>query len=68
MTPLQVLIITMLEWREREYKEDDAIAKNDLHTTAALWECGVLKNFRILGMRAQLRFLEYLFHMWDVDQ
>ena len=68
MTPLQLLIITMLEWREREHEEDDSIAKNDPCTVAALQECGVLKIFRISGMRAQLRLLEYLVHMWDVDQ
>jgi hypothetical protein len=68
MAPLQVLIITMLEWREREHEEDDAIARNDPGTVAALRECGILKFFRIQGMRAQLRLLEYLVHMWDVDQ
>jgi hypothetical protein len=58
----------MLEWREREHKEDDAIVGNDLGTVAALRDCGILKFFRIPGMRAQLRLLEYLVHMWDVDQ
>ena len=68
MNPLQVLIITLLEWREREHEEDDAIVENDPRTVASLRECGVLKIFRIPGMRAQLRLLEYLVHMWDVDQ
>jgi hypothetical protein len=67
MAPLQVLIITMLEWREREHEEDDAIAENDPRIVAALRECGLLKFFRIPGMRAQIRLLEYLVHMWDVD-
>jgi hypothetical protein len=58
----------MLEWGEREHEEDDAIVGNDLGTVAALWDCGLLKFFRIPGMRAQLRLLEYLVHMWDVDQ
>jgi hypothetical protein len=58
----------MLEWREREHEEDDAIVGNDPGTVAALRECGLLKFFRIPGMRAQLRLLEYLVHMWDVDQ
>jgi hypothetical protein len=47
MAPLQVLIITMLEWREREHEEDDAIAGNDLGTVSSLRECGILKIFRI---------------------
>jgi hypothetical protein len=58
----------MLEWREREHEEDDSIVGNDLGTVAALRDCGILKFFRIRGMRAQLRLLEYLVHMWDVDQ
>jgi hypothetical protein len=58
----------VLEWREREHEEDDAIARNNLGTVAALRDCGLLKFFRILGMRAQVRLLEYLVHMWDVDQ
>jgi hypothetical protein len=68
MDPLQVLIITVLEWREREHEEDDAIAKNDLRTVVSLQECGLLKIFSIPGMRVQLRLLEFLVHMWDVDQ
>jgi hypothetical protein len=68
MAPLQVLIITMLEWREREHEDDDAIVGNDPGTVASLRECGILKFFRIQGMRAQLRLLEYLVHMWDLDQ
>jgi hypothetical protein len=58
----------MLEWRERENEEDDSIAGNDPGTVAVLRDCGLLKFFRIPGMRAQLRLLEYLVHMWDVDQ
>jgi hypothetical protein len=58
----------MLDWREREHEEEDAIAGNDLCTFTALRDCGLLKFFRILGMRAQLRLLEYVVHMWDVDQ
>jgi hypothetical protein len=68
MALLQVLTITMLEWREREHEEDDSIIGNDPGTVTTLRECGLLKFFRIPGMRAQLRLLEYLVHMWDVDQ
>jgi hypothetical protein len=34
----------------------------------ALRKCGLLNFFRIQGMRAQLRLLEYLVHMWDVNE
>jgi hypothetical protein len=34
----------------------------------ALRQCGLLKFLKIQGMRAQLRLLEYLVHMWDVNE
>jgi hypothetical protein len=34
----------------------------------ALRQCGFLEFFKIQGMRAQLRLLEYLVHMWDVNE
>jgi hypothetical protein len=58
----------MLEWREREHEDDDFMALNDPGTVNALRQCGLLKKIKIQGMRAQLRLLEYLVHMWDVDQ
>jgi hypothetical protein len=58
----------MLEWRETEHEDDDYIVGNDPGTVNALRQCGLLKFFKIQGMRAQLRLLEYLVHMWDVDQ
>ena len=58
----------VLEWREREHEDDNAIAKNHPLTLAALRDCGLLKYFRISGMRAQVRLLEHLVRMWDPDQ
>jgi hypothetical protein len=58
----------MLEWREWEDEDVDFEALNDLGTVNSLRQCRLLKKFKIQGMRAQLRLLEYLVHMWDVDQ
>ena len=58
----------VLEWHEREHEEDNAMVENHPPTIAALRYCGLLKYFRILGMRAQVRLLEYLVCMWDPDQ
>jgi len=58
----------MLEWREREHEDEDYFARNDPGTINSLQQCGLLKFFKIQGMRAELRLLEYLVHMWDVDQ
>jgi hypothetical protein len=58
----------VLEWHEREHEEDNENAKNHPPTIATLRYCGLLKYFRILGMRAQVRLLEFLVRMWDPDQ
>ena len=50
----------VLEWRERENEYDNANAKNHPQTIVALRYCGLLKYFRIPGMRAQVRLLEHL--------
>jgi hypothetical protein len=57
----------VLEWREREHEDDNA-TENHPSTLAALRYCGLLKYFRISGMRDQVRLLEHLVRMWDPDQ
>jgi hypothetical protein len=69
MAIVQVINHTMvLEWREREHEEDNNAAENHPQTIAALRNCGLLKYFRIPGMRAQVHLLEHLVQMWDPDQ
>jgi hypothetical protein len=58
----------MLEWQEREHEEEDYFFVNDLVLVMALQQCGLLKKFKIQGMRAQMRLLEYQVHMWDVNE
>jgi hypothetical protein len=58
----------VLEWQEREHEEDNSNAENHPPTIAALRDCGLLKYFCIPGMRAQVRLLEYLVRMWDLEQ
>jgi hypothetical protein len=58
----------VLEWREREHEDDNSIAENHPQTIASLRDCGLLKYFCILGMRAQVRLLEHLVRMWHLDQ
>jgi hypothetical protein len=63
------LVITIvLQWREREHEEDDAFFANKPGTISSLQDCVLLKFFFIPGMRAHVRILEYLVHMWDVEQ
>jgi hypothetical protein len=58
----------MLKWREQEHEEEYYFAKNDMGTVMALWECVLLKVFKVQGMRAQLVLLEHLVRMWDVNE
>ena len=58
----------VLEWRERDHEEDNTMVGNRPPTIAALRNYGLLKYFRIPGMRDQIRLLEYLVRMWDPDQ
>jgi hypothetical protein len=58
----------VLEWHEREHEEDNGMIENHPPTIASLRDCGLLKYFRISGMRAQVRLLEYMVRMSDPDQ
>jgi hypothetical protein len=64
----RISLVKMLKWHERGHEEDDYFTENDSGTIMALRQCGLLKCFRIQSMRAQLRLLEYLVHMWDVNK
>ena len=43
-----------ITWREIEHEEQDMIALNDLGTVRALRDCGVLKYFKLSGMRQKI--------------
>jgi hypothetical protein len=60
--------VRMLEWKEREHEEKYYFSWNDPGMVNSLRQCGLLKFFKIQSMRAQLRLLEYLVHMWVVNQ
>ena len=54
-----------ITWREREHEEQDMIALNDSSTVRATRDCGLLKYFKLLGMRQQIELLEFLVRAWD---
>ena len=58
----------MVIWKEREHEVPDNQDANDPATIDALQNCGLLKYFQILGMKAHVRLLEYIIDMWDPDQ
>ena len=55
----------MITWREREHEEQDMIAFNDPGTVRALRDCGILKYFKLSGMKQQIELLEFLVRAWD---
>ena len=57
----------MVIWKEREHEFLDAQEVNDPDTIEALWNCKLLKYFRIPGMKAHVRLLEYIINMSDPD-
>ena len=58
----------MVIWKERQHELDGLQAKNDPMTVRALHECGLLKFFRILGMRAYVHLLVHMIRIWDLYQ
>ena len=54
-----------ITWREREHEEQYMIALNDSGTVRALRDCGLLKYFKLSGMRQQTELLEFLVQAWD---
>ena len=54
-----------ITWREREHEEQDMIALNDTGTVRDLRDCGLLKYFKLSGMRQQIELLEFLVRAWD---
>ena len=48
----------MVIWKEHEHELDDSQETNDPNTVMYSRECGVLKHFNVLGMRAHAHLLE----------
>ena len=59
--------LTMLEWKEREYEANDHVVLNNHATMVSLSNCGLLKFFMCLGLRAQPLLLQCMVGMWDLD-
>jgi hypothetical protein len=57
----------VLEWRERDHEEVDAVVERDPMAQVALKRCGLDNFWALKGMRAQVRLLEMLVGYWDPD-
>ena len=56
----------MLIWREQEHKDVDLAAINHQPSIDALRACKLFKFWAIPGMRAQVDFLQWLVHRWNI--
>ena len=52
-----------ITWQERENEEQDMV--NDPSTIEALKDCGLLKYFKLSGIRQQIEILQFLVRAWD---
>jgi hypothetical protein len=57
----------VLEWREREHEEVDAVMERDPGAQLALKICGLYKFWALKGIMAQVRLLQMLMNFWDLD-
>jgi len=60
-----ILSRMVLEWREREHEEVDAVMERDLGAQMDLKRCGIYKFLDPKGMRAQVILLQFLVDYWD---
>ena len=57
----------MLDWHEREHEDVDVAAWNHQPSLDALRACRLYKFWAILGMRAQVDFLQWLLDRWSIQ-
>jgi hypothetical protein len=57
----------VLEWRERENEEVNAIVERDAGAQLDFKRCGLYKFWALKGMRAQVRLLQMLVNYWDLE-
>ena len=56
-----------VHWREREHEEFDFLFSEDPNVFVVLSQCGLLKFFQCLFMRAQPKLLNALIDYWHHD-
>jgi hypothetical protein len=56
----------VIEWREREHEEIDAIVGRDARAQQYLKRCGLYKFWALKGTRDQVRLNQLLVNYWDL--
>ena len=57
----------MVNWKERQHDDDDALAVRDADCIASLRDSGLLKFFCAPSMLSHARLLEYILRMWNPE-
>jgi len=57
----------VVEWKEREHDDVDALALEEEACMEALRDCGLKKFFLTSYLRAQPELLQFIVDAWDVD-
>jgi hypothetical protein len=57
----------VIEWREREKEEIDAVGGRDARAQQALKICFLYKFLALKGMTTQVRLLQLLVNYWDPE-
>jgi hypothetical protein len=57
----------VLEWREREHQEIDAVVERNEGAQQDLKICGLYKFWALKGMRTQVRLLQMLVNYSDLE-
>ena len=58
----------MVVWKEQKHDNDDAFVEGNERCIDTLRGCGLLKFFCTPGMVSHERLLEYILHMWNLEQ
>ena len=64
---VQYIIHIMVIWKEQELEKTNFQVVSDPAIVDALQNCGLLKYFRVPGMKAYIHLLEYIIDMWDLE-
>ena len=67
MLQVQYSIGIMVIWKEREHEVPNFQTISDPAIVEALLNFGLLKYFRVPGMKSYVRLLEYIIGIWDPE-
>ena len=57
-----------ISWREREHSAIDQEVMRDRASLNILWNCGLLKFFKMPNMKSNVWFLEILVNYWEPEE